>query len=80
MVFSTTLLTGNPFDIGSIILWLAPSADDYMKELIYMGYLPQEKAKDAVQAVNVFEFEGVLAAYTQAKEEKGFRNGKRLQP
>ena len=51
-----------------------------MKELIYMGYLPQEKAKDAVQAVNVFEFEGVLAAYTQAKEEKGFRNGKRLQP
>lgn len=69
----TTLLTGNPFDIGSMILLFAPSTDDYMKEPIYMGFMPKDKAPTAAKAFQTFQLDCILSAYTKAAEDMGFQ-------
>lgn len=67
-----TLLTGNPFDLGSMLFLLAPTADNKLEKPMFVGYYPKDKAADAGTAFRAFEAQ-ILSAFKAAASDLGFK-------
>ena len=68
-----TLLTGNPFDLGSMIYLFAPTVTNIAENPVYLGYYPKDKAQDERTAFRAFE-QQILDAYEAAATEMGCKN------
>lgn len=71
----TSWISGAPFSFGNILFLMTPTPTEdlsYLKEPIFMGFMPKESAATAEEAWKKFQYDVVLKAFSMAAAEMGY--------